>query len=469
MPLKPKNSACILQNKQVVFDLDEFIQGVLNNDYILVVGSGVMMDRNKYPATGGDINILLLQAINDTLHTDFTSLSQAVTGMPHDISPLYTILTKGIYYDVDDIAPELRELLESKVFRFVFTTTPDHYLETLLQKLWGNDLRVVNFSDSNSLRSFRDALKNSTNYNQPTLFYVFGKAIEGQSNPTKFLETDDDAITYIKKWIKIDDSNLISFLRSKRIFSVGCNFEDWYHRFFWRILTSDFSREGELYNDNAVLSGKNGKLQEYLGFHDVCVQHNPWGLLCNIKRALTQASNESKYEELLQKIAWEGRIFISYKNVPDKIAASAIYKELSLRTTFKIWFDDPEIKGGQHYPERIPGAIRYSKIFMPILTTAVAETLSQYTCEELEEMACDSGLFFIYEWKLARQVDGITIIPIAFDGYDLRGSYHRKFEAIIFNNGSEKASGIDVGTPNNLNPAAIGKLTESIRYALGIQ
>jgi hypothetical protein len=472
MPLKPRDSVNNLQNRQVDFNLDAFIQGVLNNDYILVVGSGVMMNREKYPDTNGDINTFLLNAINSNRNTcdQFKSLSHAVTGTPHEISPLYTIITTGIDYVIDDIAPELRKLLEKKVFRFVFTTTPDHYLETLLSKIWDNDLRVVNFSDSNSMRSFRKSLKSTSNYNQPTLFYVFGKAINGQFNPTKFLETDDDAIAFIQKWIKIDDSNLISFLRSKRIFSIGCNFDDWYHRFFWRILTSDFSRNGELYNDNAVLSGRNGQLQEYLGFHDVCVHENPWGLLLNITEALTKAYSARKYKDFLQKIAWEGRIFLSYKNKPDKIAASAIYQELSQRTTFNIWFDDPKTLGGQHYNERIPGAISYSKIFMPILTEAVAEILSQYTSEELDEMDLKSGLpFFIHEWKLARQVAGITIIPIAFDGYDLREPYHQKFEAVIFNNASKKASGINVGTPENLNPAAIGKLTESIRYALGIQ
>jgi hypothetical protein len=71
MPLKPRDSANNLQNRQVNFYLDAFIQGVLNNDYILVVGSGVMMNREKYPDTNGDINTFLLNAINDMLHKSY--------------------------------------------------------------------------------------------------------------------------------------------------------------------------------------------------------------------------------------------------------------------------------------------------------------------------------------------------------------------------------------------------------------
>lgn len=185
MPLKPKDANRTPEKRKTTFEDVSFFKGILNDEYILVVGSGVILDRDKYPETNGDINSFLLNAINEEKHTNFDSISNAVSAFPLQISPLYSLLIDDIEYDINDIAPELINLLKTRYFRYVFTTTPDHYVETLMRGVWDNDLRVVNFSDENSMRNFHDAIKSSRDsYRQPTLFYVFGKAIEGQKNPT---------------------------------------------------------------------------------------------------------------------------------------------------------------------------------------------------------------------------------------------------------------------------------------------
>ncbi len=304
MPLKPKDANRTPEKRKVTFEDISFFNGVLNDEYILVVGSGIILNRNKYPETEGDINILLLNAINEEKQSNFDSLSDAVSAFPLQISPLYSLLIEGIEYDTGDISLELIDLLKTRYFRYVFTTTPDHYLETLMRGIWDNDLRVVNFSDENSLRNFYDAIKTSKeSYNQPTLVYVFGKAIEGQKNPTKFLETDNDAISYIEDWIKIDkDCPLVKFLKSKRIFSIGCNYDDWYHRFFWHILTNNFAREGNCYNDNAVLACKTGKLEEYLSLNNVCVHSDPWAVLNYINHMLSGINIRYENREICRQI-----------------------------------------------------------------------------------------------------------------------------------------------------------------------
>lgn len=206
MPLKPKDTNRTPEKRKVTFEDVSFFKGILNDEYILVVGSGIILDRNKYPETNGDLNSFLLNAINAEKRTNFDSISNAVSAFPLQISPLYSLLIDDIEYDINDISSELINLLKTRYFRYVFTTTPDHYIETLMRGIWDNDLRVVNFSDENSMRNFYDAIKSSKDsYRQPTLLYVFGKAIEGQKNPTKFLETDNDAISYIEEWIKIDN------------------------------------------------------------------------------------------------------------------------------------------------------------------------------------------------------------------------------------------------------------------------
>lgn len=472
MPLKPKDANRTPEKRKTTFEDVSFFKGILNDEYILVVGSGVILDRDKYPETNGDINSFLLNAINEEKHTNFDSISNAVSAFPLQISPLYSLLIDDIEYDINDIAPELINLLKTRHFRYVFTTTPDHYVETLMRGVWDNDLRVVNFSDENSMRNFHDAIKSSKDsYRQPTLFYVFGKAIEGQKNPTKFLETDNDAISYIEEWIKIDnDTPLVKFLKSKRIFSIGCNFDDWYHRFFWHILTNNFARENSCYNDNAVLGYKTGKLEEYLNLNNVCVHSDPWAVLNYINHLLTAHNGVTKFTDMVKSKTLEGKIFISYKNNPDENLAQSIFESLSQLTSFKLWFDNSSLLGGQPYNKRIPEAIKFSQIFIPILTSSVANILSNFTVEDIKNMDLSTGLpFFIQEWKWASAVKGMIIIPIAFDGYNLRGPEHIKFESIIYGDDySSHPSGIYMGTQVDIDSKSVEKLIGSINNALGI-
>lgn len=472
MPLKPKYTITNLEKRKVTFEDTSFFSGIINDEYILVLGSGVILNREVYPETNGDINVFLLNKINEDKHVSFETLSEAVSAFPLEISPLYSLLAEGINYDVGDISPELNDLLKTRYFKYVFTTTPDHYVETLMRGIWDNELRVVNFSDKNSVRNFNDAIKSSKGcYQQPTLFYVFGKAVEGQKNPTKFLETDSDAITYIEEWIKIDKDNpLVYFLKEKRIFSIGCNFDDWYHRFFWHILTYNFSREDSRYNDNAVLGYKTGKLEEYLSLNNVCVHSDPWAVLHYVNHMLTARRGNTLFTDMIRSKAVEGKVFISYKNIPDDKLAQSIFDILSQQASLKLWFDSSNLLGGQPYKRRIPEAIKFSQVFIPILTSAVANVLNESDIEKLKNNdVCSELPFFIQEWKWAAEVKGIIIIPIAFNGYNLRGPEHVKFESIICgNNASNQPSGIDMGAMDCINPKSVEKLIDSIYKALGI-
>lgn len=472
MPLKPKDANRKPEKRKVTFKDISFFNGIIQEEYILVVGSGIILNRDKYPETDGDLNVFLLNAINEEKHSHFETLSEAVSAFPLQISPLYTLLIEDLEYDIDDVSVELVQLLKTRYFRFVFTTTPDHYVETIMRAVWDNDLRVVNFSDETSIRNFYDAIKSSKGYyRQPTLFYVFGKAVEGQKNPTKFLETDNDAISYIEEWIKIDKDNpLVAFLKEKRIFSIGCNFDDWYHRFFWHILTFNFAREDHRYNDNAVLGYATGKLEEYLSLNNVCVHSDPWSFLHYVNHMLNAHNGNVTYIDLIKSKLLEGKVFISYKIDPDKLLAQTIFNVLSQQTTLNIWFDDSNLLGGQPYNKRIPEAIKFSQVFIPILTPTIAQILSTLSVEEMKEQNVNTGLpYFIQEWKWASQANGITIIPVAFGDYNLSGPEHKKFESLIYGKqSSSHPSGIHMGNADSINSASLEKLILSINKALGV-
>lgn len=211
-----------LDDQSLFFDEQRFVDGVFNDDYVLVVGNGVILDVNQktFKDTGGDINQYILDEINKDRrktrygfvdHENFTEVFRGTP--PAEPDPIYKLLTDDFSYDLSDISPELTQLLRTKLFKCVLTTCIDSYLETLMFDIWGEDLLVVNISDNQSLKDFQDALKQSrgNKYSRPTLFYVFGKVIKGRPKPRGFVETDVDAIKIIEKWMLLDTNYIVPF------------------------------------------------------------------------------------------------------------------------------------------------------------------------------------------------------------------------------------------------------------------
>ena len=457
----------------ITFDENSFFEGILKDEYVLVLGSGIILDREKFPDSKGDINKYILSEINKEQNFNYDTLSDAVHNSNTPL--LYDWFINKLEYKIEDISPELRNLLKTKCFKFVFTTTPDHYTEALMRAIWGNELRIVNISSHISLEKFYNEIKETSieKYNVPTLFYVFGKARKGQINPPQFLQTDNDAISYIEKWLKFEEDNyLVGFLRKKRLIGIGCNFDDWYYRFFWFILTRDFIPR-EKYSpyryDNAIIESKSNGLNNYLNKLSVCLHNDPWTLMNHMTHRLKDTSDEVSFRDLIMKRIMEGKIFISYKTDPDKKTTGKLYELLKERNSFKLWFDDSSLLGGQPYNLKIPEAIRFSQVFIPVLTASVAEVLNNISLENLNNLDYNNGLpYFIQEWKWAANVPGLEIIPISFEGYDLQSEAHRKFNNLIFNSEEEVASVVYMGNPETIEITDIEKLEISIYNALNL-
>lgn len=65
MALKPKNANIDVRQTARVFDEQAFVDGVFNDDYILVVGGGVMLDCKQFPNSKGDVNQYIIDEINN--------------------------------------------------------------------------------------------------------------------------------------------------------------------------------------------------------------------------------------------------------------------------------------------------------------------------------------------------------------------------------------------------------------------
>ena len=476
-----KPSAIIRQDRSRsrVFDDQAFVDGVFNNEYILVVGNGVILDRMKFPEANGDINRYIINEINKdrravrTDFVDYNSFTDVFRGTALDeVDPIYSLLTDDYDYAIDEISPELRDLLKTKLFRFVLTTTIDGYLEALMRVIWGDELRIVNIEDSNSLTDFQTALENSraNKYTQPTLFYVFGKVVEGKLKPRRFVETDSDAIKIIEKWMRMDSGKdlIIPFLKKKHILSLGCKYDDWYFRFFWYILTRGFGEEDRTGNpltvDNLAMVFDSGesdqKLKEYLSRVGVCIHEDVWEFMKHIHSLITSTEAESPFRQMVLAKRRENGVFISYKSC-DVLAASELFCKLTHEKGFNVWFDNVKLNGGDDYNRTIRDAISKAKIFIPLLSPAVMD--------DLKKNGTDIDTYYSREWREAAKNQEIVILPVAIDGYNLRGEQNLIFEQIIKNS----PSGIDMTQkPTNVkNPERVGydKLVDSINKHLGIE
>ena len=478
MARKPKGTIRKIRTAERLFDERAFVDGVFNGEYILVVGSGVVLDRQQFPHSGGDMNQYIIDEINHDRRqeqagfVDHKNFTDVFRGTPLDeVDPIYSLLTDGYDYTLSDMSPELTKLLRTKLFKFVLTTTIDGYVEALMHDIWGDELRIVNISDNQSLKDFQDALEKSrvNKYAQPTLFYAFGKVIPGRPKPRGYVETDVDAIKIIEKWLMdVDNKYIVPFLKEKRMLALGCKFDDWYFRFFWYILTRGFDdtdRDGSKDIDGNLLTSDNlatmfdpdspsdMQLRDYLIRRGVCMHDDVWAFIDHIHALLTSSDEDSPFHQLILDKRRQGGIFISYKSC-DVLAASELFCKLARENGLNVWFDNISLNVGDNYSQIIQESIQKARIFIPILSPSIAE--------DLDVQGDSVDTFYSDEWRWASQNENLAVFPVAIGGYDLRSATNKVFEKLV----GHQSSGVDMTKkPNDMqNPEKVGyaKLLESI-------
>lgn len=124
---------------EVDFNEQQFVEDIFNDEYLLVVGSEVILNKEIEPT--GDISQYILRSINSNIGKDYKDFNELETHSEQGVDIVRNLLNdKDFYYDIEDISQELRDLLETKVFRFILTTTYDAYLETLMYHIWGDKI-----------------------------------------------------------------------------------------------------------------------------------------------------------------------------------------------------------------------------------------------------------------------------------------------------------------------------------------
>lgn len=464
----------LAQAREVSFNLNDFVDQVFNDEYALILGSEVLLNPLTVPQGDGDmykyiLSVINLSVINEIQHTACADFNELIDKAGHNVDPIRNLLTSPDFLNsrsIEDLAPELVELLRLRLFNTVITTTSDSYLELLLRDVWGERLRVVNVADDRSLTEFRSALKECRGksvYNEPTLIYAFGKAVENEALP--FARTDADYICFVERWMKFDSHSdpLMNLIKSKRLLALGCKFEDWYFRFFWYVLRRDVEKMGN--GQVAISLDTNDRADANLDdfFRRYRVYNHSRGdnaapmdarrFMSFIVNTLTSTDESSPFRKQIIGNRRKQGVFISYYH-EDEVIATKLFFKLS-RKFPNVWFDTQRLKVGDYNAE-IASAIAESKVFIPVLSPAVAKHLKEG----------DDSHYYRTEWAMASQMttadaprEGTYILPLAVNGYDLfDNQYHR--------DGFETMTGCYNTGVDLMSPSGFGQLVERIEMVL---
>ena len=422
------------------FNTKKFIKDILNDRYALVIGNEILLDTKIEPT--GDVHQYFLRKVNENSNVQYENYHEIALDKNERINPVRQLIEDGdIRFRSEDVSKNLMNMLETRLFTTVLTTTTDGYLEAAMRKVWGNELRVVNIYDKETVDELQKALKacrRGKKYNQPTLIYVFGK-LDLDDRAKKYVKTDADAIQLIEKWMRMDveaNNEMLEFIRSMRLLALGCKYDNWYFRFFWYVLTgvnksseeNNYDGMGEVAFSLDKADKTEGKLLQFLDRTDICILGEATSFITSITKTLTEDGDDAPFRLQIVESRRRGGIFISYCS-KDALTACQLFFRLC-ENKFDVWLDNARLYGGDNYESEIADAISATKVVITILSPHVAADLKR----------CDTDHYYNKEWRMAQQLNDKTIIPLAINGYNLHADYHQVYESII----NQQPSGIDL-------------------------
>lgn len=422
------------------FNTKKFIRDVLNDKYALVIGNEIILDTKIEPT--GDVHQFFLRKVNENSNVQYENYHEIALDKNERINPVRRLVEDSdIVFRAEDVSKDLMALLDIRLFTTVLTTTTDGYLEAAMRKVWGNELRVVNIYDKETVDELQKALKacrRGKKYNQPTLIYVFGK-LDVEDLAKKYIKTDADAILLIEKWMRMDvesNNEMLDFIRSKRLLALGCKYDNWYFRFFWYVLTgvnksseeNNYDGMGEVAFSLDKADKTEGKLFQFLDRTDICILGDATSFITNITKTLTEDGDDAPFRQQIVENRRRGGIFISYCS-KDALAACQLFFQLCEKK-YDVWLDNARLYGGDSYESEIADAISAAKVVVTVLSPHVAEDLKRG----------DTDHYYNKEWRMAQQFNDKTIIPLAVNGYNLSADNHQIYESII----NQQPSGIDL-------------------------
>lgn len=428
--------------EQIDFTWEQFAKDCVNNKYALVIGSEAVLNKNVNPeAEGNSLRLLYDLTLRQMatkeefnehkyfeLKREFNNFTELIR--EHNNERVKENVLKALrnndffpLFD-EEIEPSLMQLLQTRCFRIVLSTTIDPYIEIAMEKVWGRgNFDVVQIE--NAQQTFKQISYSEFGVTRPVLCHVFGKA-DPNKPFNKFVLTENDAMEKVASWFKSYGSNsFLSYLKHFQLFSVGNKFDDWMFRFFWYLLRDKFGNASggqqvavEIKNDDT--------LKHYL-------EHEKVKVFVDARSFMQDAFNHIKTATNVNLLPrQENGVFISYAH-EDRYIALPLFERLHAAGV-NVWLDEEKLEGGAEYERRIRNAINNCRIFMPILSSQVKNDLVSNNIAKR---------WYRQEWDWAQNrhddentLNGMAnfkIIPVIVGDYRFGKPYHQGLPACIFN------------------------------------
>lgn len=296
----------------------------------------------------------------------------------------------------------LMDLLRTKKFPFVITTSFTPIVENAMREIWGK-VNVLNFNNDPQGSSQENGgdIKGPNDMKRPTVYYMFGKYCNN-SKDTRFVVTDSDMMKFCSSWIKGVGvpKNLTESMKKKYLLILGNNYSDWLFRFIWYGLrpTTNDMKSDVIVNDSAEDSFK-----QFLERLETFFQEDPAEVIKRIKEEI-----EARALTMTLKSYYDTDVFISYSHT-DKSIAKKLCDKLT-NSGLKVWFDDYSIKKAVDWESSIEVGLKRTRLFIPILSNNI----------EQESMIPHE---YRTEWNIAAELSskmgGRTfIVPFVEYGFD---------------------------------------------------
>jgi hypothetical protein len=320
-----------------------------------------------------------------------------------DRKNIYAMLGEAFAQPLFTPSKLLRRLLTTRRFPFVITTSFTPVVEQAMREVWGNELRVMNFSND---PSNNDDIKKRAEIGCPTVYYMMGKVCASER---KYVVTDYDMLCFCKAWLSSVErpQNLTAELQDKYLLLLGNNYGDWLSRFVWFALKQRLETQpvGLVVDPQADES-----LMQFMRRIDAFVQSRPDEVIDKMEQLLAEhesGQQDNRFGKPLQQTD----VFISYSRA-DAAVAAKLYDQLTARG-LKVWFDRDSLGYGADFMSDIIAGIRSTKFFVPIMTRNIEAQKNEFHP-------------YRKEWQTA--IDRATgygrrfIFPVSEEGFDFYGS-----------------------------------------------
>lgn len=381
---------------------DRLVTQIIEGNVIPVIGPEWLVDDQR----GSNPHQILINDLAEAYElqarpVSFSELLYDKDFPASDRKNIYAMLGEAFEQPLFQPSQVLRRLLASKRFPFVITTSFTPVVEDIMREVWGQSLRVMNFSND---PSHNDDIKTRADIERPTVYYMFGRVC---SSEHKYVVTDYDMLTFCKAWLSSAErpQNLTAELQNKYLLLLGNNYSDWLSRFVWFALKQRLESQPM---GLVVDSQADESLMQFMRRIDAFVQNLPEEVIDKIEQMLNEREQQ---DSRFNKAPTGTDVFISYSRADSEVAAM-LYDLLSARG-LKVWYDRNSLGYGTNFMNEIIAGIRSTKLFVPIMTRNIEAQKNEYHPYRTEwqtaiDMASGYGRSFI--------------MPVSEQGFDFYGS-----------------------------------------------